>query len=303
MSSWSWPSVVSGGMQVPSGRSLSDLTTELGEMLGDPDPAVRDGLAYPVLASWVSTGVYDDLLERLGDGICGLMEDGVGEVGTDGVFRRSFAALVMAEIIERDTRMNALDDPTILGWGDRIMAWLLAERDLRGWVPGKGWAHAVAHGADAISALARSPRIRASGVMILLDVVADRVLEPTPEFFVAGETDRLALAAMDALRRNLVDVEMMEPWLTRLAGRSRPDPDDAMHPFRVDGNVQSFLRAFHLQLALAPEHPELRPDLLLSLIEHLRATNPDYLRPYGAHRVVLTPQDHSLRSCFRGDSE
>ena len=42
----------------------------------------------------------------------------------------------------------------MLEWGDAIATWLLRERDLRGFVPGKGWAHAVAHGADALGALA-----------------------------------------------------------------------------------------------------------------------------------------------------
>lgn len=287
MSSWFWQSVVSDGMRVPTGRSIGDLTTELGEMLGDTDPSVRDDLAYPILASWVSNGVYDDLLGRLGNGLCTLMEDGVGEVASDGVFRRSFAVLVMAEIIERDNRMDLLDDRTVLGWGDRIARWLVAEKDVRGFDPEKGWAHAVANGADAISALARSPRINRRELVFLLDVIADRVLEPTPEFYVAGETDRLALAAMDALRRNLVEVEELEPWLTRLAERARPDAGDPVHPFRVNGNVQSFLRAFHLQLALAPERPGIRPDLLLTLFERLRATNPTYLRPHGAHRVLV----------------
>ncbi|MGI9156495.1 MAG: DUF2785 domain-containing protein [Marmoricola sp.] len=302
MSSWSWQSVVADGMRVPSDRCLSDLTTELGDMLGDPDPAIRDELALPIFATWVSNGVYDDLLQRLGDGICTLMEQGAGEVSTDGVFQRSFAALVLAEIIERDTRAELLADRVVRGWGDRVAQWLVAEKDLRGFVPGKGWAHAVAHGADAIGALARSPRLHGAGLVILLDVVADRVLEPTPEFFVAGETDRLALAAMDALRRDLVDTEVLEPWLTRLAARARPDNDDLMHPYRVNGNVQSFLRAFYLQLSLAPERPAVRPDLLLALLERLRATNPDYLRPHDAQRV-FTPQKHSLRSCFRGDPE
>lgn len=290
MSSWSWQSVVSDGMEVPSDRSLSELTTELGEMLGDPDPAVRDELAYPIFAAWVSSGVYDDLLQRLGDGICTLMEEGVGRastVGSDSVFQRSFAALVLAEIIERDTRANLLSDRVVRSWGDRVAQWLVAEKDLRGYVPGKGWAHAVAHGADAIGALARSPRLGAPGLVLLLDVIAERVLEPTPEFFVAGETDRLALAAMDALRRDLVDTEMLEPWLTRLAARARPDHEDLMHPYRVNGNVQSFLRAFYLQLSLAPERPAIRPDLLLAVFERLRATNPDYLRPHGAHRVQV----------------
>ena len=44
-------------------------------------------------------------------------------------------------------------------WGDRLATWFLTERDTRGFVPGKGWAHAVAHGADAIGALGESPHL------------------------------------------------------------------------------------------------------------------------------------------------
>ncbi len=276
-----WESVVADGMHVPTSRSLPDLTAELGEMLGSPDPRVRDDLAYPVLASWISQGVYDHLLRTLGNGLCVLMEEGVGSVTGDSVFHRSFAVLVLAEIIERDTRMDVVDDRTLLGWGDRIATWLVAEKDLRGYVQGKGWAHAVAHGADAIGALARSPRIDGPALVFLLDVIADRVLKPTPEFWVAGEPDRLAFAAMVALRRDLVEMDALDPWLRRLTARSQPVSDDLLHPFRVNGNVQAFLRALHLQLQLAPERPAVRSDLLLALVEELRRSNPAYLQSRG----------------------
>jgi hypothetical protein len=286
-----WESVMSDGMRVPSGRSLGDLTSELGEMLGSPDPVVRDDTAYPVLASWISTGVYDHLLRKLGDGLCALMEDGLGKVADDSVFQRSFAVLVLAEIIERDNRTDLLDRRTLLGWGDRIATWLRVEKDVRGYVQGKGWAHAVAHGADAISALARSPRVDGPALVFLLDVIADRVLAPTPEFFVAGEPDRLAFAAMVALRRDEVEMEALDPWLQRLTRRAEPDADDLLHPFRVNGNVQSFLRALHLQLTLAPERPDVRSDLLLALVEALRTSNPVYLRSHGAHRELASVRD------------
>jgi hypothetical protein len=277
-----WEAVVADGMRVPTGRTLPDLTAELGEMLGSPDPRVRDGIAYPVLASWVSNGVYDHLLRTLGDGLCVLMEDGVGRVADDSVFRRSSAVLVLAEIIERDTRMDVVDDRALLGWGDRIATWLVAEKDLRGYVQGRGWAHAVAHGADAVAALARSPRIDGPALGFLLDVIADRVLEPTPEFWVAGEPDRLASAAMVALRRDLLEMDTLDPWLRRLAARAQPVDDDLLHPYRVNGNVQAFLRALHLQLQLAPERPAVRSDLLLGLVEALRRSNPEYLQARGA---------------------
>ncbi len=255
-----WESVVADGMRVPTGRSLAGPDRGARGDARQPRPQVRDDLAYPVLASWISSGVYDHLLRTLGNGLCVLMEDGVGRVTGDSVFHRSFAVLVLAEIIERDTRMDVVDDRALLGWGDRIATWLVAEKDLRGYVQGRGWAHAVAHGADAVGALARSPRIDGPALGFLLDVIADRVLEPTPEFWVAGEPDRLAFAAMVALRRDLLEMDTLDPWLRRLAARAEPVSDDLLHPFRVNGNVQAFLRALYLQLQLAQERLDVAVD-------------------------------------------
>ena len=47
----------------------------------------------------------------------------------------------------------------------------------------------------------------------------------------------------------------------------------------MGGNAQAFLRALHLQVALGPRPPEVRPDLLLVLVSALKATNPDLLLP------------------------
>ena len=44
-----------------------------------PRPELRDGIAYPVLATWVDRGVYDDLLVGLGDGMVAGLAVGLGE--------------------------------------------------------------------------------------------------------------------------------------------------------------------------------------------------------------------------------
>jgi hypothetical protein len=272
-----WEQVVADGLRVPADRPLDEMTTELTRMLGDPDPHFRDEIAYPMLATWISEGVYDDLLVGLGDGMCEGLTVGLGQTGTDSVFRRSFSALAVSECISRDTQAALVPGDVILRWGDRLAGWLIRERDLRGFVPGKGWAHALAHGADAIGELARNPRIGRLELTVLLDVLADRMLEPSQKFWVAGEPDRMALATMHVLRRDLLPLEVLEPWVARLAQHAVPSGDVDTHPFFGSGNVQAYLRALHLQLALGPTPPAVRSDLLLVLIEQLRRTNAPYL--------------------------
>jgi hypothetical protein len=78
-----WERVHATGLDVPTDRALDDLTAELTRMLGDPDPATRDGVALPVLRTWLERGVYDDLLAGLGDGMATGLAVGIGESDTD----------------------------------------------------------------------------------------------------------------------------------------------------------------------------------------------------------------------------
>ena len=277
MASTFWEQVRANGLKVPDDRPLDELTTELTAMLGDPDPANRDGIAYPTLATWVAAGVYDELLRGLGDGMAAGLQVGIGEDGTDSVFRRSFSVLVLTECIRRDHTEHLLHADTLLSWGDRVASWLIRERDLRGYVPGKGWAHALAHGADALAALAEADAVGRLELTVLLDVLADRLLLPTEYHLVDGEPDRMALASMQVLRRNVLGLDVLEPWLARLANHAQPVGKTDADPYLVSGNVQAFLRALHLQLALGTNPPECRADLLLVLIDQLKQTNPHFL--------------------------
>jgi hypothetical protein len=266
--------VLERGLEVPTDRPLDELTAELTRMLGSPDPVERDRTAYPALGTWIDRGVYDELLPGLGDGMAAGLEVGLGEQGTDTVFRRAFSVLVLATVIERDTKEFLLPAEQVLRWGDKIVGWYLRERDLRGYVEGKGWAHAIAHGADAIAALAGSRHFGVPELTVLLDVIADRLaISETP--LLSGEPDRMTHAVMEVLRRDLVPLSVVEPWVRRLARMAaldgvRGDGD----PYAASNNAQQMLRALYLQLALAPRPPAERADLILMTVDALRATNP-----------------------------
>lgn len=274
MSGGYWRQVLERGLEVPTDRPLDELTAELTRMLGSTDPDLRDGTAYPALGTWIDRGVYDDLLVGLGDGMAAGLEVGLGEEGTDSVFRRTFSVLVLGTVIERDTEQQLVPADRVLRWGDQIVGWYLRERDLRGYVAGKGWAHSVAHGADAISSLAGSRHLGVAELTVLLDVIADRVLSIDVPL-ACGEPDRMASAVMEILRRNLVPVSVVEPWVNRVAAHANPFGSGGDHdPFAATSNPQALLRALHLQLSFGPQPPVDRADLMLVTVDALRRTNP-----------------------------
>lgn len=273
--------IVDADFAVPADRPLADLTADLTRALGDPDPALRDDLALLVLVTWIERGVYDDLLVGLGDGLATGLRSGLGERGTDTVFRRSSSSLALAACIDRDTRVLLVPSGKVLEWGDRLATWFLAEQDVRGWVEGHGWARAVGRGADALGSLASSPHLGREELAVVLDVLGERVRRPGAapgDLLVAGEPDRMATAAMTALRRDLLDVEDLEAWVGRLVGGTPRTPQTPRRgdcdPYPAGADLEAFLRALHLQLLLGPEPPAARADLLLVLVDALRTTNP-----------------------------
>ena len=286
-----WERVVADGYRVPHGAALDDLTTDLVKMLGDGDPRVRDDIAYSVLSTWVSEGVYDELLAGLGDGLVLGLRVGLGEDGTDTVLRRSFSAVGLAAVIARDNAVHTLHPTTVLTWADRSVAWFLAERDLRGWVPERGWVHAVAHGADLLGTLAASRYLGSEELRVLLDVIAERLLIPTEHRFAAGEDDRLAFATMSLLHRDLVSVDELESWLDRVAALWADPVTPGEHEPATRANAVAYARALHLQLllgvtgtpvqdsmAIPAVNPGCRPDLLIALQRSVRSSAPLILR-------------------------
>jgi hypothetical protein len=280
-----WERVIAADFGRPTDRRLDDMTVELVELLGATDPHLRDEVGLAVLLAWIGRGDYDDLLPGLGDGLTDGLRSGLGERGTYTVLRRSFSARALAAVIDRDSIRPRVHPETVLAWGDRGLAWLTSEQDLRDRIPGAGRAHAVAHGADLVGALARSRHLDEGGLMVLLDSVADRLLTGTDAVFVSREEDRLALATMSLLHRDVVDLALLEPWVRRLSeawdGCGVGDEPIPAHL----SNTMRFVRALHLQLLLGvhpanaeadryPAPPTVRVDLLAVLQAALRTTGP-----------------------------
>jgi hypothetical protein len=219
--------------------------------------------------------VYDDLLAGLGDGMAAGLQVGLGETETDSVFRRSSSAVVLTACLERDNERSLVPGGKVLEWGDRLATWLLREQDLRGHVPGKGSARALAHGADALAAVAGSPHLGGPELTVLLDVIADRVLAAAEVTSRLDELDRVAAATLAILNRDLVPLSVLEPWVARVAAAAGSPAGSAAGVDITAGHAQAFLRSLYLRLALTHRQPAVRADLLLVVIDALRETNVD----------------------------
>lgn len=269
-----WLEIIASKYQCPKGHALLELTEELLSYLALPDPELRDTFAYDIMARWILVyGYYTPQdLRAMMDWLLPRMAYGLGERDTDSVFLRSYAALVLSLIAYRDNQINFMTQVEMLTLADRARHYLLAEQDLRAYVPGKGWANACAHTADLLKFIARSGHLDKPDLMRLLDAVADKLLTNTDCMHQHDEDDRLAHVVLAVLRRDMLGLFDLTDWLRRFtlwkSGQERPDDfDSAWHV--VYQNSKHFLRSVYLQMQLAPRLPadveDFEPELLAAL--------------------------------------
>ncbi len=218
------------------GASLRQFIRELPsatlvELLRSPDPDLRDEVAFSELARRIGSGAEDEKLVNLGEQMTAMFSD-------PEIQARTFAALVLAEVVDRDRITGGRGKSAVLRWLGLFADWFRAEQDLRGWDSRLGWLHAVAHGADALGSLGRSPRLGADDLAGLLMLARDRLLAPTTLLFANMEDERLANAIALVLSRPELDAGRATTWLETLgerlaAGEPGPVPAWASNAMRT----------------------------------------------------------------------
>ena len=272
-----WRDLRSKGFPLPQGADLESLTDELLAMLASPDGEVRDNIAYEALATWVSGGRYDaGALSDLGDRMVDNLRRGLGERTSDGVFLRAFSILILGEIIALDAKERLLAPGPIHAWTCEAIRYLRLERDERGYVPGHGWAHASAHTADCLGAIAAHPETGVEGLLEILSAVADRILRPGAEVFIHDEDERLAYACLAVLRRPEITFGDADTWLHRFTraedGNGSRAASDENSSARTRLNAKSFLRSLYFQLLWTQGVPSPGDALAAAVLRAVRAT-------------------------------
>jgi hypothetical protein len=223
-----WQAVKAGQYALPPGGSLRNLLRELSAYLGSTDPELRDDIAYTVLTQWlyVKRLAPPEVTRQLVDEWIGNLEIGIGEDGTDSVFRRSFSALMLSVAAALDNEAPYLERAGFRTLLDAALRYLRAEDDTRGFDPAKGWMHSVAHTADLLKFLGRSRHLAPAGQADILTGIAGKV-GGLGHVLVHGEDERLARAVVSIVAREDADLVAFEAFLSALRpvpGEGQPTP-------------------------------------------------------------------------------
>jgi hypothetical protein len=195
---------------VEDDTSRNRLATELLVCTDDPDPAIRDGVVYEGLATWLRSGQLSaETVSHLRSGLLEQLEAAPDPAG----FRKPFAALILAEVARTDRIAPAFTPAEREQLVRAAAAYLSAVRDYRGFSATEGWRHGVAHGSDFVLQLVLNPNISAEQVRHMLASIAVQVAPPGEIFYIYGEPGRLARAAFYALRRGDLEASEVQAWL------------------------------------------------------------------------------------------
>jgi hypothetical protein len=217
-----WKSIVDHDFAVPAGEQVGQLALEICDLAGSPDPVLRDGCGYETLAAWVYRDhrLAPNELEALRQKLLPGMFFHIGESGNDTIFRRSFSALYMSILAAEDLKKPFLSKTSFQETVDAGLRCFAEEKDLRGYVAGKGWAHATAHVADLLKFLARNDRMFPELQKRMILAAAQRA-RTAGGVFVWGEDARIAAALLSLTNRKDFDPTGFHDWFEALVPENR----------------------------------------------------------------------------------
>ncbi len=197
---------------IADARARNAFALALSDCLADPNPALRDDLAYKAyfallrnraLSNATMLALADNLQARLsappGDG-----------------FERPFAALILAEVARADRVAPFMSAERRMQLLDASLNWFTHIDDYRGFDDQVGWRHGVAHGSDLMLQLSLNPAFAKPELTRIRDAVAAQI-SPANHFYIYGEGERLANPIIYIATRGVFTQAEWTAWLTQIA--------------------------------------------------------------------------------------
>ncbi len=212
------------------------LVLMLADCLGNPEPEVRDGIAYEGITAMLRRGRINNA------GIRRLLEkcsEFLNADNDDAGYLKPFAALCVAEVARTDRinpHFSEEERTQIVSLGSD---YLKSITDYRGFDAVEGWRHGVAHTADLLMQLSLNEQIGLDHHRNMLSAIASQI-NPREHFYTYGEPARLARPVLFIAMQGTMDEQEWTNWFSEIA---KPGPE-----------LENWEQAFSSQAGLSKRH-------------------------------------------------
>ncbi|AEB30875.1 hypothetical protein CAR_c22180 [Carnobacterium sp. 17-4] len=218
--------------------------------IGNTNPYFRDKLIYNAFLEMITKDyLTKDQLKKLYNQLLSnqYLLYKIGSKNSDSVYKRSFSALVLGLLINKDKEQQFLEKSQISFLLDRTCFYLVNEQDKRGFTEDKGWAHSIAHCADLLDEIITHPLFEQS--MYEKTVEALVFCVNSPFVYEDDEIERLSTPSAVLINRygfsqefihrveNLINVFFTKKTYSHL-------------DTRIISNVRNYLRAIYFKVNL-----------------------------------------------------
>jgi len=199
------------GFRTSNAVDANELAIDLLPCLSDPDPMLRDQVAFTAISTW---GRSKQLTDATALKVLGVLQPKLQADASDqNGFDKPFAALTLAEVARMDRLEPFLSDAQRQSLLRTATEYMRSITDYRGFDATEGWRHGVAHAADLLVQLSLQPAFGKSELDRILAAIATQVSPRSTHFYVYGEPARLAAPVYWIAQRNVHTASDWRAWL------------------------------------------------------------------------------------------
>ncbi|EAK9793625.1 DUF2785 domain-containing protein [Listeria monocytogenes] len=188
--------------------------------LSSVDSELRDNIAYNIFFEWLvgQDNLTTDQKRRIYNYAVNKnnLLFKINIIDSDAVFQRSFLALIIALLLENNKVHTFLTDNEIRKTLNLLIELLEKEKNTHSFIEEKGWAHCIAHTADALDELIYQRTISEIDVKKIMTAIT--FFYKTNPYILTGEEDeRLSNILITALFEQKINIEEVKNWLNSLS--------------------------------------------------------------------------------------
>lgn len=224
--------------------------------IGSPDGELRDRLIYGafcdlILGDEIEANILSEMLKSCLNEQ--MLFKGIGESGTDSVFTRSFTSLLIALILHVDNQKDFLSKEQIFEVKNQLISYITLEKDLRGFVVDRAWAHSIAHVADTFDELIKNKKITADDYVELANVLWEKIFIKD-YVYIHDEEERILIPLLETLNQGM-PYEVIQGFVENIPVELEMQKVQLAEEnfWYLYANCKKFLKSFYVEIDNDPD--------------------------------------------------